>query len=53
MFLYVFYRFSTEELRLATGTSAPVARKKKKCSNHITKYSKYIGFYYVFYHMFS
>ena len=30
-----FYWFSTEELRLATGTSAPVARKKneKECSN--------------------
>ena len=28
MFFTCFYMFSTEELRLATGTSAPVARKK-------------------------
>ena len=27
-FLTYFYKFSTEELRLATGTSTPVARKK-------------------------
>ena len=25
-----FYRFSTEELRLATGASAPVARRQKE-----------------------
>ena len=30
MFFICFYRFSTEELRLATGASAPVARKNKK-----------------------
>ena len=29
VFFTSFYRFSTEELRLATGASAPVARKTK------------------------
>ena len=33
MLFTCFHRFSTEELRLATGALAPVARKKKKkCS---------------------
>ena len=37
---YMFYKFSTEELRLATGAGAPVARKKNK---KVGTYSKYIG----------
>ena len=35
-FLYMFYKVSTEELRLATGDSAPVAHKKQ----NVVKYTK-------------
>ena len=43
--------FLTEELRLATGASAPVARitKKKLYSKCIVKYNKYIDFHMFLY----
>ena len=48
MVFICFYRFSTEELRLAAGASAPVARKKKTKTLEATRNPQKPTFYFLY-----